>query len=86
MRIILFGSYAWGEPDSGSDVDLLVIMPHTDPAPVAASRIAMAVPHDFALDLIVRSPDEVRKRIANEDWFLREIMERGQVLYEARDT
>ena len=26
-RIILFGSYAYGEPTEDSDVDLLVIMP-----------------------------------------------------------
>ena len=29
VRVILFGSYAYGVPDGNSDVDLLVIMPRT---------------------------------------------------------
>ena len=29
-RVILFGSYAWGKPDQYSDVDLMVIVDHSD--------------------------------------------------------
>jgi predicted nucleotidyltransferase len=29
-KIILFGSYAWGEPDEDSDVDLFVIVPDSN--------------------------------------------------------
>ena len=34
QRIILFGSYAWGEPDDDSDVDLYVIVPESDENPI----------------------------------------------------
>ena len=33
-QIILFGSYAWGEPDDDSDVDLYVIVPESDEKPI----------------------------------------------------
>lgn len=33
-QIILFGSYAWGEPDDDSDVDLYVIVPESDERPI----------------------------------------------------
>ena len=29
-KIILFGSNAWGEPGESSDIDLLVIVSHSD--------------------------------------------------------
>ena len=29
-RIYLFGSLAWGSPEKGSDVDLLVVVPHSN--------------------------------------------------------
>ena len=33
-RIILFGSYAWGEPNEDSDVDLFVIVPESVERPI----------------------------------------------------
>ena len=33
-QIILFGSYAWGEPSDDSDVDLYVIVPESDERPI----------------------------------------------------
>jgi uncharacterized protein len=84
-RIILFGSYAYGTPDEGSDVDLLVIMPAKNELRQAI-RIVTAVEHDFPLDLIVRAPETLRWRLAEGDWFLREIVTRGKVLYEKTDA
>jgi predicted nucleotidyltransferase len=82
-RIILFGSYAWGKPDMGSDVNILVLMRTREAPPRAATEITYHVAHDFALDLIVRDPDVVERRLALGDWFLKEITERGKVLYES---
>ena len=42
-RIILFGSYAYGEPHAGSDVDLLVVMP-------AASEVNQAIRMTLAFE------------------------------------
>ena len=63
---------------------LLVIMPRTRQRGERMSvRIRHAVPRDFLLDLLVRTPAEVTKRLLWGDFFLREIIERGEVLYEA---
>ncbi len=86
-KIILFGSYASGTATEDSDVDLLVIMPRTRQRGERISvRIRHAVSRDFPLDLLVRTPAEVAKRLRWGDGFLREIMESGEVLYEAHDA
>ena len=84
VRIILFGSFAYGEPNEPSDVALLVVMPCPNET-TQAVRIRMALKPPFAMDLIVRTPDCLRERIELEDWFLREITEKGVVLYEQAD-
>jgi predicted nucleotidyltransferase len=80
-KIILFGSYAYGKPHQDSDVDLLVVMPAWNETSKAC-RIRLAVHHPFPLDLIVRTPENLQWRLAEEDWFLREVVEKGKVLYE----
>ena len=40
-------------------------------------------PRRFSIDLLVRSPEEITYRLSHNDWFLREITEKGEVLYEA---
>ena len=86
-KIILFGSHAAGRPTADSDVDLLVIQPRTRLKGERMSlRIRRAVPRDFPLDLLVRTPAEVEKRLRWGDHFLFEIMEKGKVMYEARDA
>src|SRR3974377_501123 len=58
-KIILFGSYAYGTPNADSDVDILVIMPAYDQRS-KAGRIRAAVPAPFPMDLIVRTPENLR--------------------------
>ena len=83
-KIILFGSYAYGKPHEESDVDLLVIMPTRD-VTAQSLRILSAFERPFSLDLIVRTPWQVKRGLQEDDcdWFLREVMEKGKVLYEA---
>ena len=82
-RIILFGSYASGVPSPDSDVDLLVVLPHRDKGWRVATQIRRRVRPTFAMDLIVRTPEQLRERRALGDPFVQEILERGHVLYEA---
>jgi predicted nucleotidyltransferase len=84
-KIILFGSYAYGKPHAESDVDLLVIMPASDVVNMAI-RISLAFEHPFSMDLIVRTPEQIARGIKDNDWFLREIGEKGLPLYEAKDV
>ncbi len=80
-KIILFGSYAYGKPHKDSDVDILVVMPAADEINQAV-RILEKTNSSFPLDLIVRTPDNLRWRLDEGDWFLREIIGSGTVLYE----
>jgi predicted nucleotidyltransferase len=80
-KIILFGSYAYGTPHKDSDVDILVVMPAYDETNQAI-RIRRKTDHPFPLDLIVRTPDDLRWRLDEGDWFMREIVSKGEVLYE----
>jgi predicted nucleotidyltransferase len=81
-RVILFGSHAYGKPDADSDVDLLVVMPAKNELTMMG-RIAQAIWAPFPLDLLVRTPENLAKRLAWDDWFLKEVMEKGIVLYDA---
>jgi len=68
-KIILFGSYAYGAPTRDSDVDLLVI---TESAARPCERtvsIRKSLPAPFALDLIVRTPQEIKKKTASGGFF-----------------
>ena len=85
-KIILFGSYAYGRPTDDSDVDLLVIMPGKERPQDKSLRIRLEVDADFPMDLIVRSPAEVRQRLSWGDSFMQEAIEKGVVLYEAAHT
>jgi uncharacterized protein len=80
-RIFLFGSYAYGQPTADSDVDLLVVMPFLGKGFRKASEIRSRIDADFPLDLVVRTPDELSRRLAGGDFFLREATEKGELLY-----
>ncbi|MBI2808052.1 MAG: nucleotidyltransferase domain-containing protein [Planctomycetes bacterium] len=84
-KIILFGSFAYGEPTEDSDVDLLVVMACPNEV-TQAIRIRTALDAPFSMDLLVRTPQNLQQRIQDEDWFLREIVEHGKVLYEKTDA
>jgi predicted nucleotidyltransferase len=84
-RVILFGSHAYGHPTADSDVDLMVVMPHRGPAARAATRIRLACPRGFPMDLIVRSEPELKKGAAEKDWFIVEVLEKGIVLHDRAD-
>jgi len=43
------------------------------------------VPCDFGVDLIVRTPETLQRRLELGDFFRREIAQQGQVLYESPD-
>jgi predicted nucleotidyltransferase len=80
-KIILFGSFAYGTPDTDSDVDLLVVMPARDPVSQMV-RICMALElPPFSMDMLVRSPEMLRGRLEMGDSFLREVVSGGKVLY-----
>src|SRR3954454_13250310 len=83
-KIILFGSYAYGTPHEDSDVDILVIMPARNQLDMAV-RISLTIDPPFPLDIIVRTPKNMKWRLEEGDSFLREVVSKGKVLYEKAD-
>ncbi|MBL7064179.1 MAG: nucleotidyltransferase domain-containing protein [Anaerolineae bacterium] len=84
-KIILFGSYAYGQPRPASDVDLLVVMDTPLRNREQAAQIARTIDYYFGLDLLVRSPQQLAERLALGDFFLQEVTEKGKVLYAYSD-
>jgi uncharacterized protein len=67
-KVILFGSFAYGQPHQESDVDLLVVMPASNEIDQAI-RVTLAFESPFSLDLIVRTPENLRRGLEEGDWF-----------------
>jgi predicted nucleotidyltransferase len=80
-KIILFGSYAYGTPNEDSDVDLLVVMPARNQHDQAV-RIRWRLTAPFPVDLIVRTPKEMKWRLEERESFLATITTKGKILYE----
>ena len=86
FKVILFGSHAAGTATEDSDVDILVIMPFKGKPARMALEILNKLDPKFPIDLIVRTPEQIEDRLAKGDFFIKEIMEKGKVLYEAADA
>jgi predicted nucleotidyltransferase len=86
QKIILFGSYAYGKPKKESDVDMLVIMSFEGKGSHKATEILIETDPRFPIDLLVRTPDQIKRRLELGDFFIREITQKGKVLYEATDA
>lgn len=85
-RIILFGSYAYGQPTENSDVDLLVILPFDDLPVYKAIEIRRQVKATFPLDLMTRTSEQIQQRLEMGDFFIQDIIQKGQILYETNHT
>jgi len=82
-KVILFGSYAYGHPNEDSDVDLLIVLPFVGKPVRKAIEIRSKMNPKIPVELVVRTPEQLAERMANNDWFMQEIVGKGRVLYEA---
>jgi len=82
-QVWLFGSHAWGRPDEGSDLDLLVVVPHSDERPVRRAQRAHRCLSGIgvATDILVKTRAEFDRfrnvRASLESLILR----RGRLIY-----
>ena len=84
QKVILFGSHAYGSPDRDSDVDLLIIKETSErfiDRWVTVGRIIDGTHRSIPVEPLVLTPEELEKRLAIGDQFIREIVEKGRVLY-----
>ncbi len=86
QKIILFGSYAYGDPGPLSDIDLLIIME----TPLREIRQALEIRQFlnplFGVDILVYTPKRLEQRLSFGDSFLKEVLDQGKVLYESGDA
>jgi predicted nucleotidyltransferase len=90
-KIILFGSYAYGEPSEESDLDILVVT-GDDIIPSSFSeksriylRVSQAISDikkEFPVDLVVHTLAMHKQFIKENSLFARELLTNGKVLYE----
>lgn len=82
LKIILFGSYAYGNPKRESDVDLLVVIATKFKESQQEIEILRGIDYHFGLDLLVKTPESLKTRVELGDAFLKEVLQKGKVLYE----
>jgi predicted nucleotidyltransferase len=86
-KIILFGSYAYGNPGNESDVDILVIK-NIEENKIRDFRIKLKmllweiiIKENIPIDILVDNQERINQRINDGDMFYQEIMSKGNVLY-----
>lgn len=94
-KIILFGSYAYGEVNADSDIDLLVVT-YSEEFPknykekselyLKVSRVIREIRKQVSIDLIVHTKSMHRKFIELGSMFSKEVSQRGLVLYEGDNS
>ncbi|RJQ48874.1 MAG: nucleotidyltransferase domain-containing protein [Nitrospiraceae bacterium] len=81
-KIILFGSSARGTQTKDSDIDLLIIMDSKQRPAKRSMEISKACrPKFISMDILVRTPEEIKERLQIGDYFIKEILNKGKVLY-----
>lgn len=85
QKIVLFGSAAKGKFGPDSDLDLLIVKEGIDG--IAGHdryrQVSRLLSHNMAMDLLVYSPYEIKKRLYLEDPFIKNILKEGRVLYDS---
>ena len=85
-KIILFGSYANGNPDENSDLDLFVIKDTDLPRPQRTVQVRKLIYGSMTpIDLIVYTPKEIIESKENKFGFVYEVLKTGKTLYELKE-
>jgi len=79
-KIILFGSYARGNPSAESDVDLLVIKKTLKKRPERIKEVVRLLSHRVPSDVIILTPEEFKQAQKKPNYFMREVLNYGRVI------
>jgi len=89
LRIIMFGSYAYGSPDKDSDIDILVVI-DKDEYPgsfkersenyLRISRAIRPIEKEVPIDLLVYTKPEFEKFVESGSMFSMKILNEGKDL------
>jgi uncharacterized protein len=84
-KIILFGSYVSGTPTPDSDLDFLVVMESDEPRRKRSVPISLMFrPYPCAMDILVFTPEEVKKWNGATNHIITEAFLDGRVVYDNR--
>jgi predicted nucleotidyltransferase len=85
-KVILFGSYARGDTNQDSDLDLLIIKDSQQGNREIRREIdRLLTGRRFGIDIIVRKPDEVAENLRDGNpFYLYHIFKEGKILYERK--
>lgn len=83
--IYIFGSYAWGEPTDESDIDLAVIIDHSDLGMAERIRLSSSELWDIQVptDILVYTREEMEEKAKYNSTLQHRIMTEGKIVYEA---
>ena len=94
LKIVLFGSLAYGKPNENSDIDIIIVTP--DEFTPRSNKQKMELHHKYnnlienfrefiPIDLIVYTNAIYRKMQNTGSLFIKEINQKGKILYEANN-
>lgn len=91
LKIVLFGSYAWGGLHKDSDIDLIIIL-NKDGLPkdfkermdsyLAVKRLLRDMNREIPMDIIVYTKEQWKNFVLLDSCFSKKIIKEGKVLYE----
>ncbi|MBL7108279.1 MAG: nucleotidyltransferase domain-containing protein [Candidatus Cloacimonetes bacterium] len=82
-KIILFGSYANGNPTEDSDLDMLLVKESKLPRYKRARKVhKLFDPYPCAMDIIVYNSNEIKKWKDVRNSFVYDVLKNGKVVYE----
>jgi predicted nucleotidyltransferase len=81
-KLYLYGSWARGEEDEMSDIDIVVVKDTKEPfleRLVEASRFLAGL--DKSVDLLIYTPEELARMEAQGNAFIEMLLEEGKLIY-----
>ena len=84
-KIILFGSYVWGKFTSDSDVDFFIVKKTKKRKLDRIYEVdKLLAERKIPIDVLIYTPQEIRERLKLGDLFVKEVIERGKLIYERK--
>jgi predicted nucleotidyltransferase len=82
-KVYLFGSYAWGTPSDGSDVDLMILVDDLTESPTRMARRAYRKLRGLSCptDLLFRRTESFQRQAADPATLEYQVAHKGELLY-----
>jgi len=85
-KIVLFGSLATDRIHEWSDIDLLIIKETSTRRLYRRAEALKGIERNVPIDVIILTPGEVRLLRNESSFFIKDIFEKGSVLYEKEES